>query len=268
MANVSMNSLSIISTTPNDNILSRPHSLIWRIFHGTHTMLGGICLIAGSCMYFTEIMRHYSMALDGGGWLFTIGSFFLLLADLQEWWYYRVGCGFDRKYQDAYEMSSKTLFQHSPSSLIDRLKRAEVGTNFFATVCGSALYLAGSILLIPTFEKYVVLGDWLIIIGSAMIFLSATWKIYRASHTNVTDPHNHRFRLANLLNDKITLGIDVSVGLGGVFFFFGVILSLPSLSKDDSIIINTSAALCVVGGILFFIASLLLQFRYYCTHHL
>src|SRR5438045_3261648 len=75
------------------NQFNKSPSLIWKIFHGTQAMLGGLFLIAASCMYFAEIIRRYSMALTVGGCFFSIGSFFLLLADLQEWWY-------NQKYQN------------------------------------------------------------------------------------------------------------------------------------------------------------------------
>ncbi len=226
-------------------------------------MLGGLCLIAGSCMYFTIIIRHYAMASTAGGWLLSIGSFFLLLTDLQEWWHNRIGCCFDRKYRDVYEIFHKNRFQHSRSSIVVRLERTNIGTNSFMAACGSALYLAGSILLIPTFEKYVVLGDWLIIVGSTIIFLSAIWKIYRAGHINVADPYDHRFRLGNILNDISALSIDVFVAFGGAFYFLGVILSLPNFNTND-FHMNLSAAFCVAGGTSFFLASIFLQYHYYC----
>ncbi len=220
--------------------------------------------MAGSCMYFTVIIRHYAIASTAGGWLLSIGSFFLLLADLQEWWYNRIDCCFDRKYRDLYEIFYKNRFQHSCSSIVvGRLERTNIGTNSFMAACGSALYLAGSILLIPTFEKYVVLGDWLIIVGSTIIFLSAIWKIYRAGHTNVADPYDYRFHLENILNDISALGTDVFVAFGGVFYFLGAILSLPSFNTND-FRMNLSAAFCVAGGTSFFLASIFLQSRYYC----
>jgi hypothetical protein len=213
-------------------------------------MLGGLLLTIGSSMYFAELTRRYPIALITGGWLLTIGSFFLLLANLQEWWYNR-------------KTSNKNLFQHSRSSISGRLKRVEIQTNLIMAACGSALYVVGSFLLIPTFEKYVILGDWLIIIGSTIICLSASKKICRTGRINVLDSYDQRLLVANLINDMSTLIINIFVGLGSVFFSFGVLLSLPKFSVND-FRINISAVLCMFGGISFFLASIFLQYSYYC----
>jgi hypothetical protein len=250
LANQDGDATSVILKVSHDDAVNRSPSLKWRIFHGTHSMLGGLFLTSGSSMYFAELIRRYPIALTFGGWLLTIGSFFLLLADLQEWWYNR-------------RISNTSLRQHLHSSISNRLKRVEIRTNFFVAACGSALYVVGSFLLVPTFEKYVILGDWLIIAGSTIIFLSASWKICRAGHINVIDPYDHRFLLENITNDMSALIIDVFIGLGGIFYFLGVLLSLPKFSVDD-FSINISAGLCVFGGISFFLASIFLQFQYYC----
>jgi hypothetical protein len=253
-------------TIDGDNVLERPQSALWRLFHGTHYMIGGITFITGSCMYFPNVYNNYSSALSVGGWLFTIGSFFFLLADLQEWWYYRVGCCFDRKYRPALEFHSATLFPHRRDTLRGRYERAEVGINFFISACGSALYLAGSILFIPTFQDQLLLGEWFFIIGSTFIYVSQAWKVYRSACTNVNDRQDRRFRLSNLLNDISALGVDGFAGIGGVFYFFGTIFFLPSLNKNDSDAIR-SAILFVCGGTCFTLSGFFLQYRHHFTHH-
>ena len=250
----------------DNNVLERPQSALWRLFHGTHYMIGGITFITGSCMYFPDVYNKYSYALSAGGWLFTIGSFFFLLADLQEWWYYRIGCCFDGKYQPALEFHSATLFRHPRNTLRGRYERAEVGINFFVSACGSALYLAGSILFIPTFSKELVLGEWFFIIGSTFIYVSQAWKVYRSACTNVNDRNDRRFRLSNLLNDIPALGVDGFAGIGGVFYFFGTIFFLPSLNKTDPDAVR-AAILFVCGGTCFTLSGFFLQYRHHFTHH-
>jgi hypothetical protein len=227
-------------------VLKKSPSLKWKIFHGIHTMLGGIFLIAGSSMYFAEIIRHYSMALTAGGCFFTIGSFFLLLADLQEWWYNRYGCCSSQRYRDVYEVSLDNQFQDSNSSIVDRSKRTATELNSFIAACGSACYVVGSALLIPIFEKYVTLGNWLILVGSVLIFLSSIWKIYRTE---------------NIFNDISSLIVNIFVGLGGVFYFLSIIYILGFTMNDFGM--NLSATFCVTGGTSFLFASFFLQFRYY-----
>lgn len=250
----------------NDNVLERPQSPLWRIFHGTHYMIGGLTFVTGSCMYFPDVFDKYSSALSIGGWLFTIGSFFFLLADLQEWWYYRVGCCCDHKYQNSLEEHATTLFRNPRNTFHGRYERAEVGINFFMSACGSALYLAGSILFIPVFSKELIEGEWLFIIGSAFIYLSQAWKVYRSACTNPNDRHDSRFRLSNLLNDIPALGVDGFAGIGGVFYFFGTIMFLPSFNVTNADAIR-AAILFVCGGTCFTLSGFFLQYRHHCTHH-
>ncbi|CAF2525688.1 unnamed protein product [Rotaria sp. Silwood2] len=253
-------------TFSNDNVLERPQSRLWRLFHGTHYMIGGLTFITGSCMYFPSVYNKYSSALNAGGWLFTIGSFFFLLADLQEWWYYRVGCFCDRKYQIALETHHAILFRNPRNTLIGLYERAEVGINFFMSACGSAFYLAGSILFIPVFDKELIFGEWFFIIGSAFIYLSQAWKVYRSACTNIHNRHDRRFRLSNLLNDMPALGVDGFAGIGGVFYFIGTILFLPFFNKTHSDAVRV-AILFVCGGTSFTLSGLFLQYRHHCIHH-
>ncbi|CAF1226904.1 unnamed protein product [Didymodactylos carnosus] len=253
---------------PDGNILDRPQSLTWRFFHGTHYMLGGLFFICGSCMYFpTAIHNPNFRSLNVGGWLFTTGSFFFLLADLQEWYYYRIGCCFDKKYRSTYETVNADLFQHPKNSIRGVYERAVIGINFFMSACGSALYLAGSILFIEVFSKYLVVGEWLFIIGSAVIYISQGWKLYRSGCTNINNRHDQKFTISNLLNDKPALGVDFFAGAGGIFYFIGTILFLPQFNKTDSDE-GLSAIIFVIGGTCFTLSGLFLQYRHYFTKHL
>jgi len=242
-----------------ENVLERPQSRLWRLFHGTHYMIGGLTFVSGSCMYFPSVYNTYSSAFSIGGWLFTIGSFFFLLADLQEWWYYRVGCCFDRKYLDIFEQQNSLAFRHDSTTLQGRYERAEVGINFFVSACGSALYLAGSILFIPFFDQELVLGEWFFIIGSTFIYVSQAWKVYRSGCSPTPD---RRFSFANYLNDLPALGVDGFAGIGGVFYFFGTIVFLPSISQAVA-----AAVLFVCGGTCFTLSGFFLQYRHHCVPH-
>jgi hypothetical protein len=250
----------------SENILERAQSTKWRLFHGTHYMIGGITFVSGSAMYFPAVFNANSSALSAGGWLFTIGSFFFLLADLQEWWYYRIGCAFDSQYRGQLESQASTLFKHSSNTIRGRYERAEVGVNFFMSACGSALYLAGSILFIPTFAKELLVGEWLFIIGSAFIYISQAWKVYRAACTHPTDRFNRQCRLSNLFNDIPALGVDGFAGIGGVFYFFGTIFFLPQFNQTD-FEANRAAILFICGGTCFTLSGLFLQYRHHCIRH-
>jgi hypothetical protein len=245
------------------NILDRPRSIIWRIFHGIHYLLGGLTFAAGSCMYFAKVIEK-DWALNTGAALFIVGSFFFLLADLQEWWYYRIGCVFDWKYREPYEVDHAEVFQHPRNTRIGRFKRAEIGLNCFASIIGSALYLAGSILFLPDLSYVLIAGEALFISGSAVIYLSQGWKVYRLACTNEIDRSDRQFRLNNLLNDMQAVVIDISAGLGGFFYFIGTILFLPQFTTTD-FGLNRAAGLFLCGGFFFTIAGVVLQYRYYCS---
>ncbi|CAF1231849.1 unnamed protein product [Didymodactylos carnosus] len=254
---------------PDGNILDRPQSLIWRIFHATHYMLGGLLFITGSCMYFPHVINLNFNSLNVGGWLFTIGSTFFLLADLQEWFYYRIGCCLDKTYRHAYELANQDLFHYPKSDLRGKYERAAIGLNFFMSACGSALYLAGSILFLQIFEKELVVGEWLFIVGSAVIYLSQVWKLYRSGCTNIDDRHDQSFTIKNILNDKPALGIDLFAGLGAIFYFIGTILFLPNFNTSPSgWTEERSSWLFVAGGTCFTLSGLFLQYRHYFTRHL
>ncbi|CAF5035924.1 unnamed protein product [Rotaria sp. Silwood1] len=255
-----------VDETNKPVFVDRRQLLVWRIFHGTHFLLGGLCFIAGSCMYFTTVYGPYPKALVAGGWLFTIGSLFFLLADLQEWAHYLHSYWFCWFHREEYEISNSDVFRHTRSSPLGLWERSEVGINVFASVCGSICYLIGSIFFIPALSNYLIAGDWLFIVGSALIFLSQGWKVFRLSRMNPDDKTDHKFRFANILRDAPTFFADTFTGFGGVFYFVGTILFLPrfNLSDFDE---NRASILFVVGGCCFTLGGFFLQYIYYCSRH-
>ncbi len=59
------------------------NSLIWRLWHGTNYLLGGIFFIIGSIVYFPGISDAINVYVVAG-WLFTVGSGNFLIADITE----------------------------------------------------------------------------------------------------------------------------------------------------------------------------------------
>ena len=227
-------------------------------------MIGGVTFVIGSTMYFPHVYVNNSRALYIGGWMFVVGSFFFLLADLQEWWYYRVGCVFDGRYRAALEYYSEALFVLPSNTILGRYERAEVGINSVVSIFGSLLYLVGSILFLPNLQDQLTVGEWLFIIGSAFIFTSQAWKVYRSGCTNPSDRLNRLFRFANLFHDLPVLGADVFGGLGGLFYFIGTILFFPDLSSTDSELLR-APILFVCGGASFTLGGIFLNYHYYCA---
>jgi hypothetical protein len=236
------------NTPSSNNILEQPRSFRWQIFQGAHYVIGSLCFTAGSCMYFTQIFRSYLPALTIGGWLFTIGSLVFLFADLQDWWDYRTGYCFSHKYLPLSVNESLDLSLQSDQT--------EIEINVYGSMCGSALYLAGSILFIPIFENYLSIGEWFFILGSTFCYLSLSWKIYRSVCMNSTD---HKFHFFNLLKNLPTLTIDIISIIGNLCFFIGTILFLPYVNKTD-IVQNRAAFFFVFGSACFTLSSFILQY--------
>jgi hypothetical protein len=143
-------------------------------------------------MYFANVIEN-NWALNIVPAFVIIGSFFFLLADLQDWWSYRIGCLFDWKHREAYEAHNTEVFQQSRYTILDRLKRAESRLNCFASVLGSSLFLAGSILFLPDLSNALTVGEALFIAGSAVIYFSQVWKVYRLACTNKINRFDTRF---------------------------------------------------------------------------
>ena len=226
--------------------------------------MGGMCFIPASCMYFAQVSQN-SLALTAGGWLFTIGSFCLLMADLQEWWYYRVGCILDCKYRRALQSSMYIQEEDPYPTLRHRCDRAKIGINTFTSVCGSALYLAGSILLIPGFEAYLVVSVALIIAGSSVIFLSQLAKVYRSGRIDDDDQLGGQFRFSNLSKNIPTVSADSSAAAGAIFFLIGSVLFLPQFNVNQ-IYQDKGSAYYVCGGVGFAVSAVFFFHEDFCRN--
>ncbi len=198
--------------------------------------------VLGSMQYYPSFSNFVL-----GGWLFTIGSTGFLIADLWEWWYFRVGCLFDCKYG-------------SPGRDQPLLQRAEVGLNFFLSATGSFLYLVGSIDFIPATDS-IVLGTWIFIYGSSIIFLSQLWKVLRTLRTNPNDENDKSIAISNAFGDLPAFGVDTCAGLGGLAYCIGSILFLPQVNYSAEIVANVF----VCGGSFFLLSGIFLVYRYFLT---
>jgi len=247
-------------TDSNDNILVRPRSFQWQIFQGTLYLIGSLCFTGGSCMYFTDVFHSYPKALTFGGWLFTIGSFIFIFADLQDWWDYRTGYCFNYRYRRLLDVSLHSLDRSISSSEDDN--DTEIELNVYGSMCGIAFYLAGSILFIPIFENYLAIGEWFFIFGSTFCYLSLIWKMYRSACKN----SDYKFHLRTLLNDIPILIMDILSIIGNICFFFGTILFLSYINTSD-FYENRAAFFFVFGSGCFLLSSIILQYTICCSHH-
>jgi hypothetical protein len=242
----------------NDDILNRPRSFQWQIFQGILYLIGSICFTAGSCMYLTPVYQPYPIAFTAGGWLFTIGSIIFLFADLQEWWDYRTGYCYSYK---NHSIENISLHSFETSTSFDENHSSEIELNVYGSVCGIIFYLAGSILFIPIFGNYLVIGEWFFIFGSTFSYLSLIWKMYRSASNN----SDHKFHLQTLFNDLPTLSMDIFSIIGNICFFFGTILFLPYINKGN-FAENRAAFFFIFGSGCFLLSSLVLQYTICCSH--
>lgn len=174
----------------------------------------------------------------------------------------RVGCAFDSEYRDDYEKNNSRYYESS-DTFSGKFQRAENGLNFAFSAFGSLLYLVGSILFIPSLDQ-VVLGTEIFIPGSLVIFLSQSWKVYRAACSNAQFPFDKSFNLQNLAQDWPGFGVDTAAGLGGFAYMVGSYLFLPENATTDEEI-YLAAVWFIIGGSLFSISGFCIIYRYFFT---
>jgi hypothetical protein len=174
----------------------------------------------------------------------------------------RVGCAFDDDYREDYEKNNSRYFE-SADTFAGKFQRAENGLNFALSAFGSLLYLIGSILFIPSLDQ-IILGTEIFIPGSLVIFLSQSWKVYRAACTNSKYPFDKSLNWKNLLEDLSGCGVDVAAGLGGLAYMIGSYLFLPTIAVTESEILR-AAIWFIAGGTLFTISGFCIIYRYYFT---
>lgn len=233
-----------------------PFSATWRITHCACYVAGASCFAVGSALYFPTISDY-----NGGGWLFTIGSVVFFYGDLMEWWHNnRVGCFRYRHYSLFYENIVSKYFE-PPDTWLGRWQRAENGVNFFYSLCGSTLYLIGSILFIPACNGELA-GTYLFIVGSIIIFTSQIWKVYRAGCFDEENPKNRVFNWRNLTTDIPGFIIESSSAFGGLAYLIGCILFLPQYDTNEKVS-RIAAAWFELGSLIYCVTSMTLFYRYF-----
>lgn len=236
-----------------------PLSLAWRVTHFLWYFAGGLLFLVGSIMYYPEVGN-----LLLGGWLFTIGSLCLTIADTMDWWRNnRVGCFMYQEYVEDYESRVGYLFAPA-DTMLGMKQRSSVGMNFFWSAIGSFLYCIGSVFLIPTLDAFLV-GDYIYIIASLVIMLAQWAKVFRAGF-DFSNKHRYQigFRFENWLRDVPGLLTDISEGAGAFCYLVGTLLFLPE-TDIDSTITTVSATWFEAGGVFYVVAALFLGFKYFFT---
>lgn len=230
-------------------IYPQPLTLSWRIIHAIPYLIGGTTFLFGSLCYFTggnTLAGDY----EAGGWLFTIGSVGFLFADIFEWnKNNRVGCLDSKQERVEWEhLNSGYLSRKSLLGLcgLTGLQRAENGINFAYSALGSLLYLIGSIMFIPSLDS-LALGTWIFIIGSAIIFTSQMWKLYRYE---------------SFADDVPGVNVDLWAGLGGLAYAVGSVQFLPEYDTSD-FATNVAATWFTLGGAAFTLSGLFIVYRYF-----
>ena len=233
-----------------------PLSFLWRLTHTIPYLIGGFTFLFGSLCYFTT---STGVLLAGdyetGGWLFTVGSIGFLFADVFEWSRNnRVGCIDSAEERVEWEHKNSGYMTDGRRSLLklscgESWMRAENGVNFAYSALGSLLYLIGSVMFIPELDS-IVLGTWVFIFGSAIIFTSQAWKIYRCE---------------SFSDDVTAVNVDAFAGLGGLAYLVGSTQFLPAYDLNDADT-NAAAAWFTLGGSAFTLSGLAIVYRYFIAH--
>ena len=90
-------------------------------------------------------------------------------------------------------------------------------------------------------------GTWVFIWGSAVIFTSQSWKLYRYE---------------SLFDDTPAVLIDLFAGLGGLFYLVGSVFFLPQYDVSDAIT-NEAATWFTSGGSAFTLSGIAMLYRYF-----
>ncbi len=240
----------------NGKEFPEPLSFLWRAIHNTLYLIGGSTFVVGSYCYFPTIANF---AL--GGWMFTIGSLGFFFADLFEWWKNnRVGCFNYAEFEISYERQVEKIFD-SKDTLYGEYQRAEIGLNFFLSFIGSTLYLIGSALYIPQINQTVT-GDKIFIVGSAIIFIAQSWKLYRGGTIDERDAYNKAWNILNFRHDISGALVDLFAGLGGACYLIGSVILLPIYDVNTSFT-HLGAVWYVCGGWCFFASGVCMFARYF-----
>lgn len=177
------------------DVFPQPLTVYWRLHHWFGYILGGVSFVIASVALIPTIGNE-----SIGGWWFTIGSAGFLFADIFEWWKNnKTGCLFDTlQERQAYD-KVVDKYLDDKTTMRGKYQRAENGINFFCSLTGSSLYFIGSVLFIPSVNEAAgsTYADvWIFIYGSAVIFGSQMWKLYRSGKIN-DDPYDKTFRTSN-----------------------------------------------------------------------
>ncbi|KAI9031082.1 hypothetical protein DFJ74DRAFT_423237 [Hyaloraphidium curvatum] len=205
-------------------------SLGWRIFHFCFYFLGGSTFILGSLCYFPQFQ---SPSFDGyywGAFWYTLGSCGFLLVDIQEWFTFGRACGTLPPLEgpppiDEPDERTALIKGVDPGGYSFWFEEGlSMGINSTLSLCGSVLYLVGSIGFLPYLDVP-NLGIFGFIFGSAFIWVSQGWKVLRIGTINTANPASKEFKCANFSYDRYTLlVVELFAGLGGLTFFISTIL--------------------------------------------
>jgi hypothetical protein len=205
----------IIDLEAQSNSKTNSYSIwIWRTFHAFSFCIGGISFIIGTALLFPA--PTYTLSLSSAV-IYTIGSLGFLFVDLQE-------------------------FVTFTEDMILRF-------NISLSATGSLAYVIGSIGYIPSLQSISpLLGIWGFIIGSAFIFFSQVWKLYR-----IGLPIN---------KDALTaLLVEGGACIGGLLFLIGslLVILIPNDANSGFWVLIT----WLIGSISFSFGGVSLSYRHF-----
>eukprot|EP00299_Pterocystis_sp_00344_P013045 c6346_g1_i1.p1 GENE.c6346_g1_i1~~c6346_g1_i1.p1 ORF type:complete len:243 (-),score=45.05 c6346_g1_i1:28-756(-) len=206
----------------------------WKLFHVFNFALGGTTFIAGTACY---LYPDWAEAFTVAAWLYTIGSVGFLLVDVQE------------------------IFTFCSDRWLT--------VNVFLSVCGSTLYIIGSVGFFPELDIPNV-GIWGFILGSFFIGVSQIWKLHRIGSPvpalELSDgAAQKRFRFRHLFHDaesSTAVGVEAGACFGGWCFFFGTIMYQQG-PIDDPAFFNAVIVVWMFGSVFFTIGSIFLGIRHF-----
>ena len=189
----------------------------------------GVVFFLGSVCYLPEWNKRVL-----GAWLFAVGSVGFMYSDVSA----ILGVAKAGRVAAAAQPDTDLAGGRSAAWLL----RFEQGLNSLTSLAGNFLYLAGSILFIPSYPAEHRLGTIVFIAGSGALIFAQGWKLLRYAK-------------------PAAFKIEGAFGLGATAYLIGSVLVLPVLcnSAED---IELAARAYVVGGTCFLYGSLAVAYGY------
>lgn len=219
-------------------------SYTWRIIHSLSSFLFASILAASTWFYYSTIINIYHISL-------TIANIFYVVYAGMEWNHFKNGCIGESN------LNSK-MKKNIDTSIKAKLLRSEFGVKYFLSLIASILFVLGNICFFITSPDYNVVDNIFIdfnLCGMLILALSQIMKIEKILIENKTN---------SVKRDFSKLLVEILIFFGALLYGKSYMIQMFYLSLGKIAPFYTFyLVIRGFGNALFFVSSLVLQYRYY-----